>query len=161
MIRNVEEKDYNVIVSIYNYYIKNSTITFEEEPLTSNDIGERIFNITQSFPWIVFEKAGNVLGYAYASRFKERSAYRFSVETTIYLDHKYHNQGIGQKLYTDLITRVKKLGLKVIYGCIALPNQSSVRLHEKFGFKKVAHLTSVGYKFKQWIDVEYWELLLK
>ncbi len=161
MIRKVELKDADEITSIYNYYIENTVITFEEKKLSSDDVKERINIITENYPWLVFEENDLVLGYAYASKFRERSAYRYSTETTVYLNNKSAGKGIGTLLYAELLKQIRMLDFKVVYGVIALPNIGSVKLHEKFGFKKVAHLSNVGYKFNRWIDVGYWELLLK
>lgn len=161
MIRKVELKDADEITSIYNYYIENTVITFEEKKLSSDDIKKRINIIIKNYPWIVFEENDQVLGYAYASKFRERSAYRYSTETTVYLNNKSIGKGIGSLLYIELLKQIRMMNFKVAYGVISLPNTGSVKLHEKFGFIKVAHLSNVGYKFNKWIDVGYWELLLK
>lgn len=160
MIRKVELKDADEIASIYNHYIENTIITFEEERLSCEDIKKRINIITENYPWMVFEENDRVLGYAYASKFRERSAYRYSTETTVYLNINSVGKGIGTLLYAELLKQIRMLDFKVAYGVIALPNTGSVKLHEKFGFKKVAHLSNAGYKFNKWIDVGYWELSL-
>lgn len=160
MIREIKLSDAESITSIYNHYIENTLITFEEEKLLPIEIENRIQIVLQKYPWLVFEDDGLIKGYAYASKFKERSAYRYSTETTIYLHKDYTGRGIGNILYSELIKRLKTLNLKVAYGVIALPNPGSVNLHETLGFKKTAHLTSVGFKFNRWIDVGFWELEL-
>lgn len=160
MIRDVKLSDAESITNIYNHYIENTVITFEEEELLPVEIENRIKVVLQNYPWLVFEDEGIIKGYTYASKFKERSAYRFSTETTIYLHKDYTGRGIGYILYSELIKRLKTLNLKVAYGVIALPNPGSVNLHEKLGFKKTSHLTNVGFKFNRWIDVGYWELEL-
>jgi len=97
----------------------------------------------------------------HASKWKGRCAYRFSVEATVYLKTGKLGKGIGTKLYTALLNDLRKRNIHAVIGGIALPNKESQYLHEKFGFKKVAHFTEVGYKFNKWIDVGYWELLLE
>ena len=121
----------------------------------------RIIEITSFLPWFVYEEEGQIIGYAYANKWKGRCAYRFSVESTIYLKNGQQGKGIGSKLYTALLEVLRERKIHAVIGVIALPNANSQRLHEKFGFKKVAHFTEVGYKFNKWINVGYWELLLK
>lgn len=111
-------------------------------------------------PWLVAELSGEVLGFAYASRWKGRCAYRYSVETTIYLAPDRTGSGVGTQLYTALLDKVRAASMHVAIGGISLPNEISVKLHEKLGFRKVGHFEQVGYKFDQWIDVGYWQLTL-
>ncbi|MDN5211958.1 N-acetyltransferase family protein [Fulvivirgaceae bacterium BMA12] len=160
MIRAVKTEDAEEIKEIYNYYILNSIITFEESPVSTAEMGERINTIKSVFPWIVYEKDHQILGYAYAARWRSRSAYARSVESTVYLKPGTSKKGIGTQLYTELIKRLKEMDLHVVIGGISLPNDASVALHEKLGFKKVAHFKEVGFKFNNWIDVGYWELLI-
>lgn len=160
MIREVKLKDAAEICKIYNYYITNSTITFEESPVEVSEMVSRIEDVSKSLPWIVYEDSGQVVGYAYASKWKGRCAYRFSVESTVYLDPDFTTKGIGTQLYTKLLEEVRERGFHMVIGGVALPNIKSEKLHEKLGFKKVAHFSEVGYKFKKWIDVGYWEFKL-
>lgn len=160
MIRSVRHNDASKIVAIYNYYIVNSTATFETEPLSSEQMLCRIKGIEEnSLPWLVAEDAnGNILGYAYASKWKERSAYKHSVEITVYLDHNQSAKGIGTKLYKVLFSHLKSLSIHGVIAGIAQPNEASVVLHEKFGMKKVAYFPEVGNKFGKWVDVGYWQV---
>ena len=160
-IRNVSNTDISDIIAIYNYYIENTCITFEEEPVTSNEMLKRIETISKVHPFIVAELDNKVIGYAYATSWRVRSAYRFSSEITIYLDHKMKGKGVGSQLFSALIEKLKETDLHVLVGGIALPNEASIALHEKYGFEKVAQFSEIGYKFNQWIDVGYWELKLK
>ena len=161
MIRQVAASDIEQITEIYNGYIANSLITFEEELIDSSDMGRRIQRMAdKKFPFIVWEEAGEVIGYAYAGTFRERNAYRFTVESSIYLHPDHFGKGIGKKLYSSLILRCKESGYHSMIGVITLPNDTSVRLHETLGFKKVGHLTESGFKFGEWADVGFWELLL-
>lgn len=161
MIRNVRLKDAKEIAGIYNYYILNSVVTFEETPVRSEEIEARIDSITTMFPWIVYEIDGRIIGYAYASEWKSRCAYKHSVESTIYLKQGEGNKGIGSVLYQELVKQLREMDLHAIISGIALPNDASVYLHEKFGFEKVAHFKEVGFKFGKWIDVGYWELIFR
>jgi L-amino acid N-acyltransferase YncA len=158
MIRKVEIKDAEDITAIYNYYIENTTITFEEELLTVEEMASRIETISAQYTYLVYEENGRVIGYAYATQWKARSAYRFSAEVTIYLHPDVKGKGIGSALFQNFLDEIKETELHVIVGGIALPNAASVALHEKFGFKKIAQFEEIGFKFGKWIDVGYWEL---
>ncbi|THB70046.1 MAG: N-acetyltransferase [Gammaproteobacteria bacterium] len=161
MIRKAKLDDAKAICAIYNHYIENSIITFEEEPVTITEMKDRIRETRLKFPWIVYENnQGEILGYAYATRWKSRSAYQYSVESSLYIEKEHTGQGIGFKLYEELINKLIALGHHAMIGGIAIPNEHSIKLHEKFGFEKVAHFNQVGKKFDKWIDVEYWELAL-
>ena len=113
-----------------------------------------------SLPWLVAEEQRQVAGYAYAAPWKTRSAYRFSVEITVYLAPANVGRGIGSLLYRHLFGTLQTLGVHAVIGGIALPNPASVALHEKFGLEKVAYFPQVGFKFNRWIDVGYWERIL-
>ena len=161
MIRQAVPTDAEAIARIYNHYIRDTVITFEEEPVSCSEMAERIAEVSSaSLPWLVAEQDGTVLGYAVASKWKGRSAYRFSVETTIYLAPNCLGRGISTRLYQPLLKQLKDLGLHVAIGGIALPNAASLALHEKLGFRKVAEFAEVGFKFRRWIDVGYWQLTL-
>jgi L-amino acid N-acyltransferase YncA len=156
-IRACEEKDISSICEIYNFYIKNTVITFEETPLSELEMLVRVQSYTQRYPWLVCEVEDEIVGYAYASKWKERSAYKNTVETTVYLKNGHSRKGLGRQLYSALLLELEKISVHIVLGCIALPNESSVGLHEYFGFEKVAHFPEVGLKFEKWIDVGYWQ----
>ncbi|MBN4052143.1 MAG: phosphinothricin acetyltransferase [Bacteroidetes bacterium] len=160
MNRIVKPEDANALSKIYNYYILNSVVTFEETPLTVAEMKDRIQTNSSKFPWVVYEKDGQILGYAYAIEWKQRGAYKFSVESTVYLKQDEMNKGIGTALYAELIKRLTEMDIHAVIGGIALPNEASIALHEKLGFKKVAHFKEVGYKFEKWVDIGYWELMI-
>ena len=159
-IRDFTPADLPGLCEIYNYYIENTVITFEEVPLTVEQLGKRVAAYTQDHPWLVGEENGALVGYAYAGKWHERSAYRHSVEVSVYLRHTERGRGHGTTLYRELLNRVSHRQCHVIIGGIALPNEASVRLHEKFGFTKAAHYREVGWKFGKWIDVGYWQKIL-
>lgn len=160
MIRNVRGSDAEKICSIYNKYITDTKITFEEETISVEEIISRIQIVTKKYPWLVYEEDGNVIGYTYATHWKLRTAYRHTVETAIYLDSDHHGKGFGSKLKGAMIDTLREKGFHCVISGIALPNPASVALCENFGFKKIAHFKEVGYKFDEWIDVAYWQLLL-
>lgn len=160
MIRKATISDAAMIAAIYNHYVETTTITFEEQAVHADEMAQRIGSVGAQLPWYVFERDGQVLGYAYATPWRARSAYRFSVESTVYVAHDCVGQGIGRQLYRMLIDDLRQRQLQVVIGGIAQPNDESVALHERLGFEKVAMFKRVGRKFDQWIDVGYWELLL-
>ena len=160
MIRNVTLEDARALAEIYNYYILNTIITFEEIEITAEEMENRIRSRNAKLPWLVFEEEKQVVGFAYAQEWKSRSAYRFTVESSIYLSETQNNKGLGTKLYTELINQLVDLNIHSIIGGIALPNDPSIHLHENFGFDKVAHFKEVGFKFGKWVDVGYWELIV-
>lgn len=162
MIRTVQLIDAVQITPLYNHYIETSAVTFEELTITEDEMLARIQRIhfEKEYPFIVYEESGTILGYAYATLFRERVAYRFTVESTVYVHPDHFGKGIGKKLYNELLVLLKENGYHSVMGVITLPNEPSVSLHEKCGFKKAGHFTQVGFKFNQWMDVGYWELLL-
>jgi phosphinothricin acetyltransferase len=161
MIRLATSDDAAVICAIYNHYVTNTTITFEEDPVAPAEMAQRIANANAQHCWYVFEQDGAVAAYAYATPWRVRPAYRHSVETTVYVKPGGGGKGIGTELYTHLILQLRKRGFRAVIGGIALPNNASVALHERLGFTQVAHFVDVGHKFGKWIDVGYWELVLK
>ncbi|MGE5943295.1 MAG: N-acetyltransferase family protein [Flavobacteriales bacterium] len=161
MIRDVNIHDAKQIVNIYNYYVLNSVVTFDKNPFSEKDFIERIETISSQYPFIVFEEDAHILGYAYANMFRQKPAYKNTVETTIYLKNDEQGRRIGTELYTELLKKIKEQNYHAVIGGLTLPNEASVRLHEKLGFKQVAHFKEVGFKFNRWLDVGFWELILE
>lgn len=160
-IRASDPSDAAGIAAIYNHYITGTVVTFEEEPLPPAEIAHRMAGVrSASFPWLVAEQGGRVVGYAYATPWRPRAGYRFSAEITVYLAPDCGGRGIGSRLYAELFPLLEARGIHAVMGGIALPNEASVALHEKFGLRKVAHFEQVGFKFGRWIDVGYWERTL-
>jgi phosphinothricin acetyltransferase len=120
----------------------------------------RIRDVTAALPWLVYESEGGVLGYAYATKWRVRSAYRYSAETSVYVAPGQGGKGIGSALYKTLLEELRAREIHMVIGGIAQPNPASVALHERLGFEKVAHFKQVGRKFDRWIDMGYWELQL-
>jgi phosphinothricin acetyltransferase len=159
-IRPVVPADAVAIAAIYNHYITETVITFEEEPLAVPDMERRILEVTARFPWFVSVEGGSVTGYCYASPFRPRASYRFTAEATVYLAPGRTRRGVGSRFYEVLLPALKQAGVHAVTAGVTLPNPASAALHEKFGFEKVAHLKEVGFKFGRWLDVGYWEKLL-
>jgi len=160
-VRSAAAGDAEQIARIYNYYVRNSVITFEEEAVAAETMAVRIAEVQgASLPWLVAEVEQGVVGYAYASKWKVRSAYRHSVETTIYVENGCEGRGIGSRLYSELLSILRAAGKHVAIGGAALPNDASVALHEKLGFEHVATFRQVGFKHGRWVDVAYWQIVL-
>jgi phosphinothricin acetyltransferase len=161
IIRPVRSPDAAAIAELYNHYIAETIVTFEETPVPVEEIAKRIEDIRAAeLPWLIAEDGDQLLGYAYASPWRVRRAYRFSVEVTVYVAPGRARRGIASKLYSQLLPILQSKGIHCAMGGIALPNDASVALHEKFGFQKAAHLKEAGFKFNRWIDVGYWQRML-
>jgi len=160
MIRPVTIHDSSAIVEIYNYYILHTFITFEEELLDVQEMFKRIKTITKHYPWVVYLENDEILGYAYAKQFRTRSAYSHTVESSIYLKPNIVHQGIGSKLYQELIYLLQEMDFHAVISRISVPNDESISFHKKFGFKESGVLKEVGFKFNRWIDVAYLQLIL-
>jgi phosphinothricin acetyltransferase len=158
MIRPAHVSDAAAICTIYNHYVLNSTISFEEEAVTEEAMAGRIE--ASRLPWLVFEDNGVVLAYAYATPWRVRPAYRYSVEASVYVAQEAAGRKLGLALYRQLFSLLRDAGMHSVIGGIAQPNAASVALHERMGFRKVAHFEEVGYKHGRWIDVGYWQLKL-
>lgn len=160
IIRACTASDVEQICDIYNYYIVNSAVTFEEMSIAMQEMSRRIALHSQHYPWLVCEVSGEIVGYAYASRWKERSAYKYTAEITVYVRAGITRQGYGKALYQALIPQLSARQCHAVLACITLPNVASTGLHERLGFEKVAHFRQVGFKFGEWRDVGYWQKVL-
>lgn len=159
-IRPVTNSDATAIAEIYNWYIENSIISFEEEPLKIAEIERRIQLVNDSNPWLVLEEGDSVLAYAYISPWNARSGYRYAKESSVYVHKDHHGKGYGLALMGSLIDEIRKRPIHVLIAGIALPNSASIALHEKLGFRKIGQFDEVGMKFDEFIDVGYWQLIL-
>lgn len=160
MIRMAAAADVDTVRGIYNHYVTNTIVTFEEQPVTTAEMQSRMTTVLEKLPWLVLERDGAIAGYAYASPWKSRIGYRFAVESSIYLAPTHVGRGFGSALYQGLLDDLSVRGIHCVIGGAALPNAASVALHEKLGFTKVAHFRENGFKFGHWIDVAYWQRLL-
>ncbi len=159
VIRSCTTQDVAAVCEIYKHYVENTTVTFEEVTPSVSDMGNRVSSYMQDHPWLVCEDNGKIVGYAYATRWQSRCAYRNTVEVSVYVKHGSSGRGYGSALYTELFNAISGSCHAVVAG-IALPNPASVQLHERFGFRQVAHFKEVGRKFGRWIDVGYWQKLM-
>jgi len=161
IIRNIKIDDADELLNIYSPYIKNSSITFETEIPGLAEFRNRVRTVASVYPWLAAEHEGRIAGYAYAYRHRERAAYRWSVDFTVYMRPEYHGHGTGSLLYSRLIGIVRQLGYYNAFAIITLPNEKSVRLHESSGFVNAGITRSAGYKLGRWHDVGYWQLKLR
>lgn len=160
MIRLARPEDTSSILEIYAPYIRDTSITFETEVPSESEFAGRIRTYMINFPWLVFEKDQKVAGYAYAARYRERAAYQWGVECSVYIHPEFHRAGIARQLYQALFRILKFQGFTTVYAVINLPNDSSVALHETLGFHHFATYEKVGYKLGRWKNVGWWQLTL-
>lgn len=159
-IRGAALSDAASIAAIYNHFVTTSTITFEETEVSSGEMVNRIENVQAAgLPWHVATDEDNLVGYAYATPWKARSAYRYAVEVTVYVTPARFGTGIGTALYGKLLPALQQQNIHTALAAIALPNPGSIALHERCGFRKAAHFHQVGFKMQRWIDVGYWQLV--
>ncbi|HKL80058.1 MAG TPA: GNAT family N-acetyltransferase [Mobilitalea sp.] len=159
-IRLAEENDSVSLLNIYSEFIRNTAVTFETAVPTVLEFSKRIRDVLESSPWLVCEINGENIGYAYASKHRERSAYQWSVDVTVYINPQYHRRHIATALYIALIELLKIQGYYSAYAGISLPNLNSEGFHESFGFKPVGVFHNVGFKFGEWRDVKWFELTI-
>ena len=152
--------DAAVVAAIYAPAVVDTIISFELEPPTTDAMAKRIASTLPTHPWLVAERDGAVVGYAYGSRHRQRAAYRWSVDVAVYLREDARRQGIGRALYERLVEILKTQGFHMAYGGIALANPASVGLHEAVGFEFLCVYKEVGYKMGRWVDVGWWQLAL-
>lgn len=160
MIRRVELQDAKAITAIYNEYVMHSVVTFETEPLREEDMRSRIVEISAAYPYFVCEVEGKVVGYCYVHAWKQRAAYRNTLETTVYIHADYQGKGIGRALMDKLIKECRREGYHALIACLTEANERSEALHLALGFHQVSHFKEVGLKFGRWLDVVDYELIL-
>lgn len=157
IFRFATENDAKKILEVYRPYIENTTITFEYEVPSVEEFKERIKKILEEYPYIVCEYDKKIIGYAYAHRVWSRAAYQWDAELSVYTNENYSGNGIGKKLYKMLMEILKLQNVVNVYGLVTYPNENSEKLHNYFGFKKVAYFENSGYKFGKWIGVTWFE----
>lgn len=159
-LRLATEADAEALLAIYAPYVRDTAITFEDTPPSLSEFRSRIGSILASYPYLVAEGEAGILGYAYASRFRARSAYDWCAEITVYIAPSAHRMGLGRLLYEKLLAILERQGVRNVYACIAWPNEPSVAFHQALGFAPVAHLNRCGYKLGQWWDTVWLERFL-
>ena len=161
MIRPIRIEDAAAVAAIYNHYIEHSTATFDTEPLSDRQMLSRLEAIVGRYPgYVSLSGAGELQGYAYAHPWQEKAAYRYTLETTIYLAPRFVGQGIGRALLSHLVEGCRREGYRSLIACITQGNVASEALHRKMGFRPVSRFVQVGTKFGRWIDVADYQLLL-
>lgn len=149
------------VAAIYRPAVENNYISFEETAPAADEMAERMRKVLARMPWLVAEdESGPVVGYAYASPHRERAAYRWSVDISVYVDPAWHGRGVGRLLYDELLERLRGQGFVNAYAGVTLPNPGSVALHEAIGMTRVGVYRRVGYKLGEWRDVAWFELRL-
>jgi phosphinothricin acetyltransferase len=155
------DADAAAIADLYRPIVESTFISFETEPPDTQEMRRRIADTLTSYPWLVYEVSGTVAGYAYAARHRTRAAYRWSVDTAVYVHPDVRNSGVGRGLYRSLFGILAKQGYFTANAGIALPNPASVALHEGVGFQPIGVYRNVGYKLGGWHDVGWWQLELR
>ena len=161
IIRVATEADAEAILAIYRPYVTEASVSFELESPTLDEMRQRITNTLQKWPWLVCEKDGQVAGYVYASKHRDRAAYQWGVDVTAYVNPHFQRGGLGRGLYASLFALLRWQGFYNAYAGITLPNPASVGLHEAVGFKPVGVYERVGFKLGDWHDVGWWQLRLQ
>lgn len=160
-IRPVVLADAGELLDIYAPYITDTCVSFETQVPGIEEFTDRINNIINNYPYLVCEIDDGIAGYAYASRHRERAAYRYSADVSVYISPAYHRQGIGNALYTTLFDLLRERNIYTVYAGITLPNDASVGLHKSLGFTEIGVYRNVGYKLGKWCDVLWLEKPLK
>jgi phosphinothricin acetyltransferase len=158
-VRLAAEDDLAEVCTIVNYFIEKSFVNFRTEPQGVDEWRSDWRRLSSRFPWLVATD-DRVVGVAYAAPWSEREAYRWTVEATVYVDPAMLRRGVGDALYTELLGRLRRQGFRSVVGVIALPNEPSVRLHERHGFVRIGELVDAGYKRGGWHDVGFWQCSL-
>ncbi len=156
-IRPATVMDAPALLAIYTPYVENTVITFEHKVPSVAEFESRIRNTLSRYPYLVAENRNGIVGYAYASAFKERAAYAWSVETSIYVKEDCRKSGVGRALYRALEEILARQNVCNVCACIAWPNPDSEAFHETFGYKTVAHFNKSGYKLGNWVDMIWME----
>jgi L-amino acid N-acyltransferase YncA len=154
-------RDAPACAEIYAPFVAGSAVSFEERPPDAAELGDRMRATMRRYPWLVAEHDETLVGYAYATRHRERAAYRWACETSVYVHAAHRRAGVGGALYRELLDRLRRQGMALAIAGITLPNAASVALHESLGFEPVGVYRRVGYKAGAWRDVGWWQLALQ
>lgn len=152
-IRLATVEDAQKILDIYAHYIENTVISFEQVAPTLEEFEQRIATTIDLFPYLVYELEGEIIGYAYAGKHAVRHSYMYSVNVSVYIDDTHHGKGIGKALYSTLFEILAKQGYYTAFSAITSENETSIKMHEKFGFEQVGFFKKAGYKFNKWLDL--------
>ncbi len=160
VIRPACTEDAAACAAIYRPFVTDSHTSFETVPPSAQDFVDRIDSTLRTHPWLVAERAGEVVGYAYAGQHRDRVAYQWAADVSVYLADQARGQGVGGALYTTLFDVLRSQGFRIALAGVALPNAASVALHERLGFTPVGVYRRIGYKLGAWYDVGWWQLVL-
>ena len=160
-IRFAESKDCETLLEIYAPFVRESTVTFETEVPSVSEYCQRIQKIMPVYPWIVLEIDGQIVGYAYAGRQRERAAYNWNAELSVYVHPKHQKSGVGKALYTALLELLKEQGYYNAYACITYPGEQSIGFHKKMEFSEIGIFYHTGFKFGKWLNVIWMEKSLQ
>ncbi len=160
IIRPITPGDFAGTRDLYRHYIEASTASFEYLVPSQNEWKDRINAIILEYPWLILEYENRIIGYAYASKHRYRTAYSWSVESTVYIEQIYQGLGMGKVIYSALFDILRLQGYRNIYAGITLPNEKSVRLHQSMGFYEVGVFKKIGYKFGSWHDTGWFQMHL-
>ena len=159
-IRMASAGDAQAVRAIYAPYVTNTSVTFETEVPSVEDFRGRIERVTSQYPWLIWEEDGAVAGYAYASRHRERAAYLWSVDVSVYVDSRYHRRGIARKLYEALIALLRRQGYRSTFAAVTSPNPASEAFHLSMGFELIGVFENDGFKLGEWHSVTWYRLPL-
>jgi phosphinothricin acetyltransferase len=159
-IRAAEPRDAAAVAAIYAPIVTATCISFEEVAPDAEEMARRIAATTRTHPWLVADEGGNLAGYAYATKHRERAAYRWAVDTSVYVDERYRGRGVGRTLYAALFETLRRLGYLRAFAGVALPNAASEALHEAVGYREIGTYDAVGFKFGRWHAVRWYGLTL-
>ena len=160
-IRPVKISDADFCLSLYSKHVVASAVSFELEAPSLEEFSNRIDSISKRFPYLIAEENGTLLGYTYASAYRDRLAYQWNVEVSIYVENQNKKSGVATKLYTELFSELKRIHICKAFAVIALPYDASVGFHHKMGFEKFATYKNVGFKLNEWHDVLWMEKMIQ
>jgi|SRR5688572_11002407 len=159
-IRLVTESDVHSVLDIYKYYVENTIISFEYEPPTAEEYVQRIITNTAKYPWLVIQYKNSIIGFAYGSTHRYRSAYQWSPESTIYMSPGFQTRGLGKVLYKTLFSLMKLQGYFNVFAGVGLPNEKSIAFHKSMGFEEIGIFNKIGYKQGNWHDTHWFQLTI-
>ena len=156
-IREANQEDVRSIADIYNHYVENTVITFDTETISAEAMHHKIITLQEKYPVLVITLGSDIAGFAYGSSWKTKTAYKHCAETTVYMHPDFQGKGLGVRLYNAVLSSLPLFDIVNAIACITVPNDASIKLHEKLGFQRVGRFDKVGFKKDEWIDVEYWQ----
>lgn len=160
-IRSATTHDAASLLAVYTPFVTATAVSFELSPPTVSEFADRIERAVEGWAWLLAEREGRAVGYAYGGPHRARAAYRWSLETSVYVAAEAQGQGVGSTLYKALMPRLAARGYCNAYAAITLPNEASIALHRRTGFEPIGTFKRVGRKFGQWHDVSWWQLKLR